>query len=310
MAVEKKYKGVIVPVITPLTSEYKLDEAAVEKILPHLYENGAQPFILGATGEAASLPIEIKHAYIKKAAGLKRDNVLLFAGISANCMSESVELAKRAFDVGIDAVAATLPSYYMLTESQMMKYFESLADQIKGPLIIYNFPATTQMSIPLEIIDELSHHENIVATKDSERSESRLNLSSLLWSNREDFSHFLGWTAKAAHALLNGSDGIIPSTGNLYPKLYKEMIRAISEADQEQVYHYQYHSDLISDLYQLDRTFGESLWALKVLMNELGLCEPNVMPPLQGSTKVEEVRIKQAFHELIEKENIPVIRPS
>lgn len=309
MTVNKKYKGVIVPVITPLTSDYQLDEGAIERIFPHLYENGAQPFILGATGEAASLPSSIKHAYIKKAASLKRDNILMFSGITSNCMEESVDLAKRSFDAGIDAVAATLPSYYTLTESQMMKYFESLADQIKGPLIIYNFPATTQMSIPLEIIDELSHHENIVATKDSERSESRLNLSSLLWSQRADFSHFLGWTAKAAHALLNGSDGIIPSTGNLYPRLYKNMMRALSESDQEQVYHYQYHSDLISDLYQLNRTFGESLWALKVLMDELGFCESNVMLPLQGSTKVEEVRLKQALHDLIEKENIPINLP-
>src|SRR5688500_20096489 len=106
----------------------------------------------------------------------------------------------------------------------MKQYLETLADAIALPLVIYNIPATTHMSIPLNLIDELSHHPNVIATKDSERSEERLKQSLELWKDRNDFSHFLGWAAKSAEALINGSDGLIPSTGNLVPEVYSEMV--------------------------------------------------------------------------------------
>ncbi|WP_207425447.1 dihydrodipicolinate synthase family protein [Pedobacter sp. SYSU D00535] len=309
MNIKKKYQGVVVPVVTPVTNEFTLDEGAVERIFNNLYANNVSPFFLGTTGESASLPNTLKQDYLQLAGKLKKEGTMLYAGISSNCFEESVEFAKRCFDAGVDAVAATLPSYYPLTEAQMKKYFESLAEQIKGPLIIYNIPATTHMSIPLEVIDELSYHEYIVGTKDSERGESRLNESTSLWGNRADFSHFLGWAAKSAHALLNGSDGLIPSTGNLHPGLYSRMMMAALDSDQEQVFRYQYHSDLLGDLYQSGRTLGESLWALKVLMQEYGLCEPVVMPPLQPLSKVEEVRLRRGLHELIEREGIQINRP-
>ena len=110
------------------------------------------------------------------------------------------------------------------------------------------------MSIPLYIIDKLSHHPNIVATKDSERSEERLSQSLALWKNRSDFGHFLGWAAKSADALLGGSDGLIPSTGNLVPEIYSEMLKAKLENDQEQIYAMQKLSDTYGNLYQAGKS--------------------------------------------------------
>jgi 4-hydroxy-tetrahydrodipicolinate synthase len=177
MKKNKKYSGVIIPAITPLTSEYKLDEGAVEKIFRSFYNYNALPFILGTTGESSSLPLSIKEAYVKAAAKNKKPGSLLYAGISSNVVSESIAFAKFCADNGVDVVAANLPSYYALTESQIKKHYELLADACALPLVIYNIPSTTHMSIPLSIIDELSHHPNVVATKDSERNEERLKKS-------------------------------------------------------------------------------------------------------------------------------------
>jgi len=300
MKIEKKYRGTIVPVITPLTARYQLDEGAVEKIFYNLEKNEAMPFILGTTGESASLPMALKQAYIQKASGLKKPGTTLYIGISSNCFEETVELAKRSFDAGADAVAATLPTYYHLTEEQMKQYFVQLANEVKGPLIIYNIPATTHMSIPLEIIEELSYHENIVGTKDSERNEGRLDRSLELWSARSDFSHFLGWAGKSAHALFNGGDGLIPSTGNLAPEIYCEMTKAVLAGDTEKANYYQHLSDVLGNLYQSGRTLGESLSALKVLMQEAGLCQTHMMPPL--STLHDEAGLKHGYHDLIRQE--------
>lgn len=307
--IEKKYRGVIVPMVTPVTSDYKLDAGAVERILEHLYQHDVFPFIMGTTGESTSLSLSSRLEYLKIASKFKKSGSMLYAGISSNSMDESIEFAKHCFDSGIDAVAATLPSYYLLTETQIKKYFESLADAINGPLIIYNIPATTHMSIPLEIIDELSHHPNIVGTKDSERGESRLNESTAMWAKRKDFSHFVGWAAKSAHALLNGSDGLIPSTGNLHPGLYQDLHEAALTATPELAFKYQRYSDLIGDLYQSGRTLGESLWALKVLMEEYDLCKANVLPPLLPQCPETAQKLKKSLYDLIEKEGLQLKRP-
>jgi dihydrodipicolinate synthase/N-acetylneuraminate lyase len=296
MYIEKKYKGIIVPAVTPLTKEYKLDAAAVEKIFAGFYEHGISPFILGTTGESASLPGSIKTDYLKAAASNKLPGTVLYAGISSNVMEESVEFAKLCVDHAVDAVAATLPSYYALTNAQMQQYFEELADASPLPLIIYNIPATTHMSIPLEVIDELSMHPNIVAVKDSERNEERVMKSLELWKDRRDFGYFMGWAAKSALALIGGSDGLIPSTGNFAPQIYSSMWNAFMENDFKEVYAMQLLSDQYGDLYQAGKTLGESLWALKVLMQEKGLCQAVVMPPLQTMNAGEEKNLVEKLN--------------
>jgi len=298
MRKDKKYRGVIVPAVTPLTAGYKLDEGSVEKIFAGFYQHDISPFILGTTGESASLPLNLKEAYVRKAAQLKKSGSMLYAGISSNCLGESVEFAKFCFDNGVDAVAATLPSYYALSESQMKRYFIDMADAVAAAIIIYNIPATTHMSIPVEIIDELSHHPHIVATKDSERNEERLMRSLEKWKERTDFGHFLGWAAKSAIALIGGSDGLVPSTGNLAPEIYSAMLIAVEQADYKKAYAMQQLSDAWGALYQNDKTLGESLWALKVLMKEKGLCEAVVMPPLQPLSQEQEKSLLQKLKEL------------
>jgi 4-hydroxy-tetrahydrodipicolinate synthase len=297
----KKYKGVIVPAVSPLTSRFSLDERSVEKLFASFYDHNISPFILGTTGESASLPLEVKEDYVVVAQKNKKAGTLLYAGISSNVMKESVEFAKLCADHDVDAVAATLPSYYALTESQMKEYFENLAEAIPLPLIIYNIPATTHMSIPLTLIDELSHHPNIVATKDSERNDERLSKSLSLWKNRKDFGHFLGWAARSADALIGGSDGLIPSTGNLVPAIYSEMLVAVEAGNRQRAYEMQKLSDSYGELYQKGRSLGESLWALKVLMKEKGICESVVMPPLQAQPGNEETKLIQSLKDIKDK---------
>ncbi|MFT3844252.1 MAG: dihydrodipicolinate synthase family protein [Lacibacter sp.] len=287
MKKNKKFTGVIVPAVTPLTAAYQIDEIAVQKIFQQFYTHKVSPFILGTTGESASISTELKEQYVIAAEKNKQAGTVLYAGISSNIVAESIEFAKFCADHAVDALAATLPSYYALTETQMKVYFETLADAVPLPLIIYNIPATTHMSIPLQLIDELSHHPNIIAAKDSERSDERLKQSLELWKDREDFGHFLGWAAKSADALIGGSDGLIPSTGNLLPEIYEQMLNAVEEGDHTKAYEMQKLSDVYGNLYQAGKTLGESLWALKVLMRSKGLCEEYVMPPLQNLSKEE-----------------------
>ena len=276
----KKYTGIIIPAVTPLTEKLQIDEAAVSRLFALFYQHKMAPFILGTTGESASLPLQLKKDYVLIAGKNKKMGSLLYAGIGSNVLAESVDFASYCSLHAVDVVVATLPSYYGLTEKQMLKYFTALANNISLPLFIYNIPATTHMSIPLPVIDELSKHKNIVGIKDSERSEERMLESLQLWKDRKDFHYILGWAAKSADALLNGADGLVPSTGNLYPEIYADMIKAFENGDKDKMYAMQKLSDDHGALYQANRTLGESLHALKLLMKEKGLCEEYVMPPL------------------------------
>ncbi|MES2774789.1 MAG: dihydrodipicolinate synthase family protein [Bacteroidota bacterium] len=304
MTIKKKYSGVVIPAVTPITATYQLDEGAVEAMFGNFYKHNVSPFILGTTGESASLSNHVKTDYLQAASKFKKEGSMLYAGISSNCFEESVDFAKQCLDHGVDAVAATLPSYYALNESQMQRYFELLADAIPVPLIIYNIPATTHMSIPLAIIDTLSHHENIVGTKDSERSDERLQQSIALWKDRQDFSHFLGWAARSARAMIDGSDGLIPSTGNLVPGIYNDMKKAVEAGDEEKAFQLQHASDVFGNLYQGGRTLGESLWALKLLMREAVLCQPFVMPPLQSGSDEEATKLAADLRNLLVNEGV------
>src|ERR1700759_1783780 len=109
MKVKKKYNGLVVPSITPITENHKLDHKAVEKIFDSFFNFGGVPFILGTTGEASSLPMEMKKAFIKLSGEVKQPGKMLYAGISSNCVSESVDIARHCADHHVDAVVAHLP---------------------------------------------------------------------------------------------------------------------------------------------------------------------------------------------------------
>ncbi|PRD49275.1 dihydrodipicolinate synthase family protein [Sphingobacterium haloxyli] len=300
----KTRKETIVPVVAPLKQDLSLDEDAVSRIFSYLYANGATPFILGTTGESASLSNTFKEEYLRSAVVNRPEGEKLYVGISSNILEDSISFANLAFELGVSEVAATLPTYYKLSDVQIEKYYLDLAEAIEPNLIAYNIPATTHMSIPLNLLERLSHHPKIVAVKDSERNMERIDQSLDLWRDRTDFKHYMGWAGASAHSLINGSDGVVPSSANFAPAIYRDMCRAAEQGDLESAYALQKQSDDLGALYQSNKSLGESLWALKVLMKQLGLCESFMMPPLYTLSEQEETHIVEAFQALITKDNI------
>ena len=294
----KKYSGVIVPMITPFTVEGKIDKKAVEKIINSFIDSNVYPFILGTTGESASICEEERSNFVKTVCTEFSGKTTIYAGISSNSFNESVESAKKYFYMGIDVAVANLPSYYQLSPDQMLFYFENLASSIPGPLIIYNILATTHMSIPLEVVDKLSLHDNIVGLKDSERDLERLVKAIGKYHDREDFVYLLGWAAQSAHALALGCDGLVPSTGNFVPGLFQKLYEKIINEELDEGKELQLVTDRIASIYQKDRILGSSLAALKVMMNEHELCETTVLPPLTQLSNDEEQVIREKVRTL------------
>lgn len=299
MSYGKKYQGVVVPMVTPFEENGEIDEPAAERIAEHLVEGGTAPFVLGTTGELASIPLEQREVLVKTVARQVNGRTNVYAGISGCVLSESYEEAQKYYDSGADVFVAHAPYYYPLTADLMRKYFETLAENIPGPLVLYNIPITTNISLPLDIIDALSQHPNIIGLKDSERNEDRLRKSVQLWANRQDFALFCGWGAQMSNALAAGFDGIVPSTANIVPTKYKSLYDAVMNKDMNTAVQLQKETDTISKIYQNNRILSQSLPALKVIMNYLKLCKTEVLPPLQVLDDSEAQAIINDFSKLL-----------
>lgn len=289
--------------ISPFTPAFKVDVAAAARITEHLSSYGAHPFLLGTTGESVSIAKEerarLVSAVVKANAGAKT----VYAGISGNCFSEVVAEAKLFTDLGVDALVSTMPSYYPVEPDQQLRYFEQLADEVPLPLIIYNIPATTHLSIPLDVVEQLSHHQNILGFKDSEKGEERMIDAISRWKDRPDFAYLLGWALKSQQALFLGADGIVPSTGNLAPGLYQSIFDAAVAGNKVLATAAQVKADYLSEIYQKDRVLSKALPVLKIMMSAYSLCGTAMLPPLYQLPAEEEksivTRMRAEFDHLI-----------
>lgn len=293
------YNGVIVPMITPLREDLSIDKGSVEKILSSFLQVGVSPFLLGTTGESTSLSFQQKEALVRKTVEYIKGRLPVYAGISGNCLEESTTQAILFDQIGVDAVVAHPPFYYPMSESQMEKYFLTLADAVPCPLILYNNPMAMKNSIPVELADKLSRHENIVGLKDSERDVNRLDQSIGLWKDRDDFAFLVGWAAQSVYALQKGAHGIVPSTANLTPKLYRDLFDLATRNKAREAETLQQVTNRLSEIYQKNKNLSQSIPSLKKLMSVYGLCQPYVMPPMYRLDPEEEESLERKVREAL-----------
>lgn len=277
--------------VTPVKENGTLDTQAVERIIAFFAQAGVSPLLMGTTGEGNSVSQKDGQLFVETAVKAAQGRITIYAGLTGNCFAEQLAQAEAYTHAGADVIVATLPTYYALTEEQMENYYRTLASSIKGPLMLYNILATTHMSIPVEVIRRLADHPNIVGLKDSERDLERMAQCIEIAKEREDFCYFCGWAAQSAHSLELGGDGIVPSTGNFVPEMFQQLYEAAVKGDMATANRLQNETNEIAKIYQKDRTLGQSLTALKVMMQTKGLCEPWMLMPLTRLSAEEEKAI-------------------
>lgn len=292
---QKRFSGVVVPMVTPLNSDFTVDTVAVERIMQLFAQYNIHPLLLGTTGESSSISESESYKLIEVAVKVKANNQVIYAGLVGNQVQALIDRANRYRALGADCAVATLPSYYGLTSHQMLSFYKTLADKIFCPLMMYNIKATTQMTIPLDVVAELSKHPNIWGLKDSERDAERMKKCIDAYQNREDFSYFCGWGAQSFGSLQLGADGIVPSTGNIVPEMYGKLMHAATMGDWDECLKWQTETDKVATIYQKDRTLGESLAALKAMMAAKGICARTMMPPLTELNEADAESVLNNF---------------
>lgn len=294
----KQYAGVVVPMVTPV-KEGSVDLEAVATIIRSFAEAGVDTLIMGTTGEGNSVPmgegIDMVHTAVETAEG----KVRIYAGVTGLCLKEQISQIEGFARAGADVAVAVLPSYYALTEEQMVGYYTALADASPLPVMLYNILATTHLSIPVEAVRKLAEHPNIVGLKDSERDLDRMAACIEIARSREDFTYFCGWAAQSAHSLELGADGIVPSTGNFVPKHFRALYDAAISGDMEEANRLQAVTDDMAKVYQQGRPLGQQLAALKGIMEQCELCGREMLPPL---TMLPEAEYTKIINEITEFE--------
>lgn len=296
-----KYHGVVVPMVTPITKNNEIDIDAVKRIINNFAQYNVSALIMGTTGEGNSVSVESGVKMIKAASESAAGRITIYAGLAGNCISEQYDAAEKFIEAGADVIAATLPCYYSLTPKQMYEYSKNLADTLTAPLMLYNITITTHMSIPLDVIEKLSHHPNIVGLKDSENNIQRMEEALTLFSDREDFAYFCGCAANSAKALSLGADGIVPSVGNYLPKIYNDLFEAGISGNTEIANDLQAKTIEIGKINTDNLTLGESLAGLKVIMKMYGLCETYMLPPLTELEEKTVINIQNKVRDIINK---------
>ncbi len=276
------FQGVVVPMITPVTPAGAIDEPAVKRIVDHLIAGGSHGiFPLGTTGEAASLSVSQREHLVAATVQAVAGRAMVYAGISSNSYGDSVSTAETFARLGVDAVVAHPPCYYTLTDEQIELYLARLADRVSQPLVLYNIPQTTHLSIPIPAIVRLSKHGNIAAIKDSSPDGERITALLQATGGRGGFPVLLGNSVLFSRGLKAGGAGLVPSGAHLAPRQYRQMYDASVANHWDEVEKLQHTTDAVCSSYGgRGHTLGESLARLKFQLERHGLCSRHMLPPL------------------------------
>ena len=279
--------------VTPVTPEGRLDEPAVDQLVDFLVAGGVDGiFVMGTTGEGSSIPLIYRRRLVEQAVARANGRVKVYAGIGDAHPAEAAA-GNDYLRAGVDALVSRPP--LAMPPGQLLPWYRALLDALEGPLLLYNMPMTTKVSIPLDAIEPLLGHPRLAGIKDSENSAPRMEELLKRFGGRPNFSVFVGVGALMENGLKLGADGIVPSVGNLIPDVCHGLCAAARKDKWPEAETFYARMNAVSALYQKGRTLNESLSVLKAAMSCRGLCSPQVLPPLKP---LSEAQLEKLRHEM------------
>jgi dihydrodipicolinate synthase/N-acetylneuraminate lyase len=279
---QKTHHGVVVPMVTPITEKYELDESALRKVIDHLIGGGVQGiFVLGSTGEGPSVPRSMRSRVVHLTVDQVKGRARVYAGIIDNSALDMIAAAREYLKMGVSAVVAQLPNYYTLGADEQFRYFTSLIERIQGPILLYEIPATVHMSLDLSVIEHLRAFSNVVGIKDSSGKTERVEALLDSYSDDPGFSVLVGTSGLYSYGLRHGADGIVPGGANLEPGLCARIYTSALTGDWSLMGDLQRELDRISADFLVPGYLGQTIARIKWQMSQRGLCGPTVFPPLQ-----------------------------
>lgn len=275
-----QFSGIIPPVSTIFTAEGQLDRQGTAALIDDLIAAGVDGlFFLGSGGEFSQLNVGERKAIAAFVIDHVDRRVPVLIGTGGTNTRETVELSQHAQQSGADGIVVINPYYWKVSEQNLLRYFQEVADCVSLPVILYNFPALTGQDLTPALVKMLADsRRNIVGIKDT--IDSIAHLRSMILTVKATHPHFsvlCGYDDHLFNTLLLGGDGAISASSNFAPQLSVKLLQAFRDGELAQAAHYHQTLLQIPQMYQLDTPF------VNVIKEAIVLCgrpvSTYVLPP-------------------------------
>ena len=222
--------GSLVAIVTPMFEDGQLDLVALRALINwHIAEGTDGIVIVGTTGESPTVDVDEHCLLIKTTVEQVAGRIKVIAGTGANSTREAIELTAKAKSLGVDACLLVAPYYNKPTQEGLFQHFSAVANAVDIAQILYNVPGRTSCDIHNDTALRLASVKNIIGIKDATGGIERG--TDLLLRAPKDFAIYSGDDATGMALMLLGGHGVITVTGNVAPKLMKNMCLAAMAGD-------------------------------------------------------------------------------
>ena len=228
---KRNLRGMIVPLVTPFASE-DVDIASIRSnVTNYARTRLAGLFVGGSNGESKSLTDQEKLAVLAAVLESRAEHQAVIAGTGHESTRQTVALSKQAEQLGADYVCVLTPSYFKkrLTDEALIGYYNNIADALTIPVLIYNAPGFTGVTISPKVVGVVSRHPNIVGIKDSAPGDGGPYLEVV----DSSFLVFSGTINQLYPALILGAAGGVVSLANAFPDACCDLFERAQSGDLE-----------------------------------------------------------------------------
>lgn len=222
------FRGSVVAIVTPFKDDGSVDFDALAGLVEWQIASGTNGILpCGTTGESPTLTHEEHEQVVAEVVKMVKKRVPVLAGAGSNCTAESLRLVRHAEKVGADGVLVITPYYNKPTQAGLIAHYRAVAEATKLPIIIYNVPGRTGVSILPETVAQLAEIKNIVGVK--EASGSVDNTSAIVTSCNVDV--LSGDDSLTLPIMAVGGCGVISVAANVVPAKMAALTRAVTKGD-------------------------------------------------------------------------------
>ncbi|MBQ4119861.1 MAG: 4-hydroxy-tetrahydrodipicolinate synthase [Clostridia bacterium] len=288
------FEGMATALITPIT-ENGIDYDAFARLIDWQIEQGINALVVaGTTGEASTFSDDEHRDAIDFAVKYVNGRVPVIAGTGSNDTNYALDLTRCACESGADAVLVVTPYYNKATQKGLIKMFTTIADASTVPVILYDVPSRTGVSIKPETVAVLAEHPNIVGLKAASGNISEIAKTAHLCGDKIDI--YSGNDDQTLPILSLGGKGCISVLSNLLPNEAVGMCEAYFAGDIHKAAQMQ-----LDFLPLIDALFSEvNPIPVKAAMAKMGFCEDYLRLPL---TPMEDAT-RAVLYEEMEKMGI------
>ena len=234
-------RGSIVALVTPFRDDGALDVDRLRELIEFHIQRGTHGIVpCGTTGESPTLSHDEHDEVVALTVSTVAGRVPVIAGAGSNSTSEALRLTKHAKDVGADAALLITPYYNKPTQSGLVRHFESIADAVDLPIVMYNVPGRTGVDMLADTVAKLAAHPNIVGIKEAT---GNLRRTSEIVSGCEGYDFFVlsGEDSVTFPMLCVGARGVISVVANVAPRRMAAMCDAFdaNNIDEARRLHYE-----------------------------------------------------------------------